>query len=145
MLTQEFTNTLTVESHILRVVVQQMSVLGSDSNGGDFGHIKFHFTPNGEAGYEMQCRDPQGSEGREQFEPLNAAAQQSVTISFNGRFLAEFAKTMPDAPVTIGYNDDRNSVVLWLTVEDGYEVRYIVMPALIEVRLMTDTTNAVGS
>ena len=37
---------------------------------------------------------------------------------------------MPDVPVTIGYNDDRNSVALWMTVEDGYEVRYIVMPCV---------------
>jgi DNA polymerase-3 subunit beta len=131
LLTQEFANTLTVESHVFRAVIQRMSVLGNDSNGGDFGHIKFHFTPSGEAaGYEMQCRDPQGSEGREQFEPTSAAAEQAVTISFNGRFLAEFAKTMPDAPVTIGYNDDRNSVALWLTMGDGYEVRYIVMPCV---------------
>ena len=83
------------------------------------GDDKFSFLPRNRQLHGQMLRDE-----------LNAAAEQAVTISFNGRFLAEFAKTMPDALVTIGYNDDRNSVALWMTVEDGYEVRYVVMPCI---------------
>jgi DNA polymerase III sliding clamp (beta) subunit (PCNA family) len=79
----------------------------------------------------VQSVDPNGSEGHEEIIPLNSNTQAAVTISFNGRYLLEFARAISASAITIQYNDARTSVALSPLTNDGCNVRYIMMPCLV--------------
>lgn len=132
ILSQEFHHELTLEGAMFQAAIQRMSVFGTEGNGQAFGVIKFHFAPDSSAGgYEVQSFDPSGGEGREEIVPLTADAQQAVTISFNGRYLLEFARAITASSITIKYSDEKSCVEIRPVTEDGCKVRYILMPCLV--------------
>lgn len=132
ILAQEFQHELTLEGAMFQAAIQRMAVFGAEGTGSSFGVIKFHFAPDGSAGgHEVQSFDPNGSEGHEEIIPLAADTQEAVTISFNGRYLLEFARAISAASITIQYNDARTSVAISPATNDGCTVRYILMPCLV--------------
>lgn len=132
ILSQEFQHELTLEGAMFQSAIQRMAVFGAEGTGSSFGVIKFHFAPDGSAGgYEVQSFDPNGSEGHEEIIPLAADTQEDVSISFNGRYLLEFARAISASSITIQYNDARTSVAISPATNDGCVVRYILMPCLI--------------
>ena len=117
---------------MFQAAIQRMAVFGAEGSGQAFGVIKFHFAPDGSAGgYEVQSFDPNGSEGYEEIIPLKTDSRQAVTISFNGRYLLDFARAISSSSVTIKYNDQQSSVALCPATNDGCAVRYILMPCLV--------------
>lgn len=132
ILSQEFQHELTLDGAMFQAAIQRMAVFGAEGSGQSFGVIKFHFAPDGSAGgYEVQSFDPSGGEGHEEIIPLQADAQQAVTISFKGRYLLDFARAISASSVTIQYNDQQSSVAICPTTNDGCAVRYMLMPCLV--------------
>lgn len=132
ILLQEFQHELTLEGTMFQAAIQRMAVFGTEGTGSSFGIIRFHFAPDGSASrYEVQSFAPGSGEGQEEILPLTADAQEAVTISFNGRYLLEFARAISASSITIQYNDARTSVALSPATDDGCVVRYILMPCLV--------------
>lgn len=131
ILAHEFQHKLTLEGEMFQATIQRMAVFGAEGAGSSFGVIKFHVAPAGSAtNYEVQSRSPSGNEGHEEIIPLAAETQATVTISFNGRYLLEFVRTVAAPTFTIQYNDARTSVAISPNSNDGCSVRYILMPCL---------------
>jgi DNA polymerase III sliding clamp (beta) subunit (PCNA family) len=132
ILAQEFQHELTLEGTMFQAAIQRMAVFGAEGTGSSFGVITFHFAPDGSATkYEVQSCSPGSGEGHEEIIPLTADTQEAVTISFNGRYLLEFARAISASAITIRYNDARTSVAISPTTNDGCAVRYILMPCLV--------------
>ena len=132
ILATDFQHELTLEGKLFQSAIQRMAVFGAEGTGSSFGVIKFHFAPNGSASkYEVQSYDPGGSESHEEIIPLTADTEEAVTISFNGRYLLEFARAISASSITIQYNDAHTSVAISPANDDGCVVRYILMPCLI--------------
>ncbi len=132
ILSQDFQHELMLEGAMFQAAIQRMAVFGAEGTGQAFGVIKFHFAPDGSAGrYEVQSCSPSGGEGHEEIIPLKTDLQQAVTISFNGRYLLDFARAISASSVTIKYNDQQSSVALCPATNDGCAVRYILMPCLV--------------
>jgi DNA polymerase III subunit beta len=132
ILATEFQHALTLEGTLFQAAMQRMGVFGTEGSGTSFGVIRFHFAPDGSASqYEVQSFAPGSGEGQEEILPLTANAQEAVTISFNGRYLLEFARAISASAITIQYNDARTSVALSPATDDGCVVRYILMPCLV--------------
>jgi len=132
ILATEFQHELTLEGAMFQTAIQRMAVFGTGGTGTSFGVIKFHFAPDGSASkYEVQSHSPDGGEGHEEILPLTADTQAAITISFNGRYLLEFARAISASAITIRYNNARTSVVISPTTNDGCIVRYILMPCLV--------------
>jgi DNA polymerase III sliding clamp (beta) subunit (PCNA family) len=53
-----------------------------------------------------------------------------TTISFNGRYLQDFARALSGSALTIKYNDEKSLAEMRPTTDDGYVTRYILMPCL---------------
>jgi DNA polymerase III subunit beta len=131
ILSQEFQHALTLEGTLFQAAIQRMAVFGTEGTGAAFGLIRFHFAPDGSANqYEVQSVAPGSGEGSEEIIPLTADTQEAITISFNGRYLLEFARAISASTITIQYNDARTSVALLPATDDGCVVRYILMPCL---------------
>ena len=132
ILATEFPHGLTLEGTMFQAAMQRMAVFGTEGTGTAFGIIRFCVAPDGNAHpYEVQSCAPGGDEGYEEILPSTADAPEAVTISFNGRYLLEFARAISASSVTIQYNDARTSVALLPATDDGCMVRYILMPCLV--------------
>ncbi|MBL8206004.1 MAG: DNA polymerase III subunit beta [Blastocatellia bacterium] len=132
ILLQEFQHALTLEGTMFQAAIQRMAVFGTEGTGSSFGVIRFHFAPDGSTSrYEVQSFAPGSGEGQEEILPLTADAQEAVTISFNGRYLLDFARTISASAITIQYNDARTSVAISPATDNGCVVRYILMPCLV--------------
>ncbi|MGE0131520.1 MAG: DNA polymerase III subunit beta [Blastocatellales bacterium] len=127
LLSKSFERQLTLDCQAFKEVVNRMSVFGVDGGNREFGMIKFHFSPDR---HELLSVDPTGGEGKEEIIPLSSAVNVETTISFNGRYLQDFARALSGSALTIKYNDENSLVELRPTTDDGYVTRYILMPCL---------------
>jgi len=125
ILIQEFPRELALDGAAFREAINRMSVFGIDGGHHNFGLIKFRFAPDS---YELQSVDTSGSEGREEITPLSTSATTETTISFNGRYLQDFARTLTSASLTIKYTDENSCVEFRPASDDGCLTRYILMP-----------------
>ncbi len=125
LLTKSFGRQLTLDCQAFKEAVNRMAVFGADGNEHTFGMIKFHFAPKTN---ELLSVDTQGSEGNEEVIPLSSATDVETTISFNGRYLQDFARPLSGSALTIKYDDENSLVELCPTTDDGYVTRYILMP-----------------
>ena len=125
LLSKSFERQLTLDCQAFKEVINRMAVFGADGGNHSFGMIKFHFAPDR---YELLSLDSNGGEGEEEIIPLSFAVDAKTTISFNGRYLQDFARTLSGSALTIKYDDENSVVELCPASDDGYVARYILMP-----------------
>jgi DNA polymerase III subunit beta len=124
LLSKSFERQLTLDCQAFKEAINRMSIFGSDGGDRDFGMIKFHFTPDS---HELLSVDRNSGEGKEEILPISSAVDMENTISFNGRYLQDFARALSGSALTIMYNDERSLVEMRPITEDGYVTRYILM------------------
>jgi DNA polymerase III sliding clamp (beta) subunit (PCNA family) len=100
-----------------------MSIFGASGGSQSFGLIKFHLGPDV---CEMLSADHNGSEGQEEITLHSTSPDQEITLSFNGRYLQDFARGMSGSELVIRYSDE-NSSVEFGPAETNNE-KYILMP-----------------
>jgi DNA polymerase-3 subunit beta len=127
LLSKRFERQLTLDCLAFKEAVNRMSVFGVDGGDRDFGMIKFHFTPDS---HEILSLNRNGGEGKEEIIPISSAVDMENTISFNGRYLQDFARALAGSALTIMYNDEHSLVEMRPITEDGYVTRYILMPCM---------------
>jgi DNA polymerase-3 subunit beta len=127
LLSKSFERQLTLDCQAFKVAINRMAVFGADGGDRDFGMIKFHFAPDR---HELFSVAPNGGEGKEEIIPLSSTVDAETTISFNGRYLQDFARALTGSALTIKYNDERSLVEMRPSADDGYVTRYILMPCL---------------
>jgi len=127
LLSKTFERQLTLDCQAFKAAINRMSVFGADGGDRDFGMIKFHFAPDR---HELHSIDPNGGEGKEEIIPISSAIDIETTISFNGRYLQDFARALSGSALTIKYNDEHSLIEMRPTADDGYVTRYILMPCL---------------
>lgn len=128
LVSQDYRHELTLDTTIFKDAVNRMAVFGADNSRRNFGLIKFHLAPDT---CEMQSMDSQGSEGQEEITLLSSGADEEITLSFNGRYLQDFARTVSGPLLTIRYNDEISSIEFCPTDDnnDGsFFKKYILMP-----------------
>jgi len=127
LLSKSFERQLTLDCQEFKAAINRMSVFGADGGDRDFGMIKFHFEPDR---HEFLSINPSGGEGKEEIIPISPTVDVETTISFNGRYLHDFARALSGSALTIKYNDEHSLVEMRPTTDDGYVTRYILMPCL---------------
>jgi len=127
LLSKSFERQLMLDCQAFKAAINRMAVFGADGGDRDFGMIKFHFAPDR---HELLSVDPNGGEGKEEIIPLSSAVDVETTISFNGRYLQDFARALSGSALTIKYNDEHSLVEIRPTTDDGYVTRYVLMPCL---------------
>jgi DNA polymerase-3 subunit beta len=127
LLSKNFGRQLTLDCQEFKAAINRMSVFGADGSDRDFGMIKFHFSPDRQ---ELLSVAPNGGEGKEEIIPISSAVDVETTISFNGRYLQDFARALTGSALTIKYNDENSLVEMRPTADDGYFTRYVLMPCL---------------
>ncbi len=128
LLSKSFERQLTLDCQAFKEAISRMAVFGADGGDREFGMIKFHFAPDRS---ELLSVDPNDGEGKEEIIPISSAVDVETTISFNGRYLQDFARALSGSALTIKYNDENSLVELRPTTDDGYVTRYILMPCLV--------------
>lgn len=127
LLSKTFERQLTLDCQEFKAAINRMSVFGAEGGDRDFGMIRFHFSQDR---HELLSVNPNGGEGEEEIIPRSSTVDAEKTISFNGRYLQDFAHTLSGSELTIKYNDENSLVELRPTTNDGYVIRYILMPCL---------------
>jgi DNA polymerase III subunit beta len=127
LLSKTFERQLTLDCQAFKAAINRMSVFGADGGDRDFGMIKFHFSPDIQ---EILSVAPNGGEGKEEVIPTSSTVDVETTISFNGRYLQDFARALSGSALTIKYNDENSLVEMRPTTYDGYVTRYILMPCM---------------
>jgi len=127
LLSKIFERQLTLDCQEFKAAINRMSVFGADGSDRDFGMIKFHFAPDR---HELISVNPNGCEGKEEIIPISSAVDVETTINFNGRYLQDFARALSGSALTIKYNDEHSLVEMRPTTDDGYVIRYILMPCM---------------
>ena len=125
LLRQEYHQWLTFDGAEFRAAVTRMAIFGADGTEQNFGLIEFLLKPDA---CELAGADPHGSESHEEVTPLAPVISEQTTITFNGRFLQDFARTISGAPLTIRFNDANSSVEFCPVENGGLHSRYILMP-----------------
>jgi DNA polymerase III subunit beta len=125
LLRQEYHQSLTFDGAEFRAAVTRMAIFGADGTEQNFGLIEFLLTPET---CELAGANQNGSESHEEVTPLSPVISENTTITFNGRFLQDFARTIPSEPLTIRFNDANSSVEFCPVENGGLHSRYILMP-----------------
>lgn len=125
LLSKTFNRHLTLDCRAFKEAIGRMAVFGADGDERNFGVIKFHFAPDK---YEFLSLGGSGGEGGEEIIPLSSTVSAETTISFNGRHLRDFARTLAGSELTISYNDENSPVEIRPAADEGYITRYILMP-----------------
>jgi DNA polymerase III subunit beta len=125
LLSKSFERQLTLDCEEFKAAINRMSVFGADVGNRDFGMIKFNFAPDR---HELLSINPNGGEGKEELIPISSAVDVETTINFNGRYLQDFARALSGSALTIKYKDEHSLVEMLPTTDDGYVMRYILMP-----------------
>lgn len=124
LLSQQYQESLTLDGAEFRAAITRVAIFGADGDGQNFGLIKLLLKQDA---CELAGTDPHGGESQEEVLPLTAASAEA-TISFNGRYLQDFARTVSGSHLTIRYNDADSSVEFRPVDTNGLQARYILMP-----------------
>ena len=123
LLSQTFDHELKINAAQFKETIARMSIIGASSSLHMFGLIKFHFGPDI---CEILSADQSGSEGQEEITLLSAGPDREIILSFNGRYLQDFVRTVSGSELIIRYNDENSSVEFSPTDTDNE--KYILMP-----------------
>jgi len=123
LLSQTFDHELKIDAARFKEAVARMSIFGASNSSRSFGLIKFHLGPDI---CEMLSDDHNGSEGQEEIVLLSVCPEEEITLSFNGRYLQDFARTVSGSELVIRYNDENSSVEF--SPSDTNNEKYILMP-----------------
>jgi len=123
LLSQTFDQELKIDAARFKEAIARMSIFGASNSSQMFGLIKFHFAQDI---CEMLSADHNGGEGQEEITLLSVGPEQEITLSFNGRYLQDFARTVSGSALVLKYNDENSSVEFSLA--DTNNEKYILMP-----------------
>lgn len=124
LLNQSYQESLMLDGAEFRAAITRVAIFGADGDGQHFGLIKLLLKQDA---CELAGTDPHGGESQEEMLPLTAASAEA-TISFNGRYLEDFARTVSGSHLTIRFNDADSSVEFRPVDTNGLQSRYILMP-----------------
>lgn len=124
LLSQQYHESLTLDGAEFRAAITRVAIFGADGDGQNFGLIKLLLKQDA---CELAGAFPHGGESQEEVLPLTAASAEA-TISFNGRYLQDFARTVSSSHLTIRYNNADSSVEFRPADTNGLQARYILMP-----------------
>jgi DNA polymerase III subunit beta len=116
---------LKFDAVVFNSAINRMAVFGADRGEAKSGLIKLRFAPGA---YEMLGIDNNGGESREDLDPLTKVTGGDLSISFNGRYLHDFARALSGSSLTIKYNDGNSPAEFCLADDEGHIIRYILMP-----------------
>jgi DNA polymerase-3 subunit beta len=123
LLSQTFDHELKIDAPRFKEAVARMSIFGASNSSQMSGLIKFHFGPDI---CEMLSADHNGGEGQEYLTLLSAGPEQEITLSFNGRYLQDFVRTVSGSALVLKYNDENSSVEF--SPPDTNNEKCILMP-----------------
>lgn len=125
LLQQEYEQSLTFDGAEFSAAVARMAIFGAEGTEQNFGVIEFLLTPET---CELAGANQHGSESHEEVTPLAPVISENMTITFNGRFLQDFARTISTSALTIRFNNANSSVEFRPEENGGLHSRYILMP-----------------
>lgn len=127
LLNQQYHESLLLDGAEFRAAITRTAIFGADGTEHNFGLIKLLLK---EAVCELWGTNPHGGESQEEVLPLSPVNVET-TISFNGRYLQDFARAISGSHLTIRFNDADSSVEFRPTDTSGLQSRYILMPCRI--------------